>query len=78
MSNVADSIVSSAYWAETNDVAPFEEQVGSHGGMGGPQSTPYLLYPADLPAPPEHLHGAENVHRVLAGWRELGTAAGSP
>lgn len=77
-SNVADIMVSSAYWAETDEVAAFEEQVGSHGGMGGPQSTPFLLYPADLPAPPEHLHGAENVHRVLAGWRDLGTAAGSP
>lgn len=70
--NVADIMVGGAYWPETDEIAAFEEQVGSHGGMGGPQSTPFLLYPTVLPAPPDPLHGAENVHRVLAGWRDLG------
>ncbi|WP_342659801.1 hypothetical protein Rruber_03772 [Rhodococcus ruber] len=69
--NVADIMVGGTYWPDTDEVAAFEEQVGSHGGMGGPQSTPFLLYPADLPAPPEPLHGAENVHKVLVGWRDL-------
>ncbi|UTT49431.1 phage holin family protein [Rhodococcus gordoniae] len=69
--NVADIMVGGAYWPETDEVAAFEEQVGSHGGMGGPQSTPFLLYPAVLPPPPEPLKGAENVHEVLAGWRDL-------
>ncbi|MDY6807644.1 MAG: alkaline phosphatase family protein [Actinomycetota bacterium] len=69
--NVADIMVGGAYWPETDEVAAFEEQVGSHGGMGGPQSTPFLLFPTDLPHPPEPLHGAEAVHTVLAGWRDL-------
>ncbi|WP_020107711.1 phage holin family protein [Nocardia sp. 348MFTsu5.1] len=69
--NVADIMVGGAYWPETDEVAAFEEQVGSHGGMGGPQSTPFLLWPSVLPPPPDHLHGAEAVHRVLAGWRDL-------
>jgi len=77
--NVADIMVGGAYWPETDEVAAFEEQVGSHGGMGGPQSTPFLLYPERLPAPPTTLHGAEAVHRVLVGWRdgadELGARA---
>jgi hypothetical protein len=68
--NVADVMVGGGYWPETDEVAAFEEQVGSHGGMGGPQSTPFLLYPADLPAPPTPLRGAEAMHRVLAGWRD--------
>ena len=68
--NVADIMVGGAYWPETDEVAAFEEQVGSHGGMGGPQSAPFLLFPDLLPSPPEPLHGAENVHRVLAGWRD--------
>lgn len=68
--NVADIMVGGAYWPETDEVAAFEEQVGSHGGMGGPQSTPFLLYPTDLPDPPDPLHGAEEVHRVLVGWRD--------
>ncbi|AZG47730.1 phage holin family protein [Gordonia insulae] len=76
--NVADIMVGGAYWAETDEVAAFEEQVGSHGGMGGPQSTPFLLHPVDLPAPPDPLDGAEAVHRVLAGWRDLHRTDVSP
>jgi hypothetical protein len=41
--------------------------VGSHGGLGGPQSRGFLLHPADLPAP-EEIVGAEALHRVLRGW----------
>ncbi|GAB91242.1 phage holin family protein [Gordonia rhizosphera] len=70
--NVADIMVGGAYWPETDEVAAFEEQVGSHGGMGGPQSTPFLLYPRVLPEPPDPLHGAEAVHQVLVRWRGLG------
>ncbi|MEE3853080.1 alkaline phosphatase family protein [Gordonia sp. LSe1-13] len=69
--NVADIMVGGAYWPETDEVAAFEEQVGSHGGMGGPQSTPFLLFPVVLPHPPQPLFGAESVHRVLADWRDL-------
>ncbi|QTJ67894.1 alkaline phosphatase family protein [Rhodococcus sp. ZPP] len=74
--NVADIMVGGAYWPDTDEVAAFEEQVGSHGGMGGPQSTPFLIYPADLPAPPDPLRGAEAVHKVLVGWRDLSLAGG--
>lgn len=69
--NVADIMVGGAYWPETDEIAAFEEQVGSHGGMGGPQSTPFLLFPEVLPPPPDRLHGAEAVHAVLSGWRDL-------
>jgi len=73
--NVADIMVGGAYWPETDEVAAFEEQVGSHGGMGGPQSTPFLLCPNVLPLPSGHVHGAEAVHAVLAGWRDASIAA---
>ena len=36
-----DIVVNSTYWAETDEVAAFEELVGSHGGMGGGQSWPF-------------------------------------
>ena len=49
-------------------MAAFEELVGSHGGLGGDQTHPFLLYPADLPAPAEHLLGAEEVHDQLRRW----------
>jgi hypothetical protein len=63
-----DVLVNSSYWEETGEVAAFEELVGSHGGMGGTQSHPFVLHPADLPWPDEPVVGAEHVHRIMRGW----------
>jgi uncharacterized membrane protein YvlD (DUF360 family) len=63
-----DLMVNSSFWDETGEVAAFEELVGSHGGMGGTQSHPFVLHPADLPWPDEPVVGAEHVHRILRGW----------
>jgi hypothetical protein len=74
-----DVLVNSTYWPETDDVAAFEELVGSHGGMGGPQSFPFVLAPAGLPLPDEPMVGAEAVHRVFRGWLAgLGHSAYEP
>ena len=35
-----DIVVNSTYWADTDEVAAFEELVGSHGGMEGASHTP--------------------------------------
>ena len=48
-STVADVMVNSAYDPVNDEVAAFEEQVGSHGGLGGPQTHPFLLYPPTWP-----------------------------
>ena len=72
----ADLMVNSAYWPEFDEVAAFEELVGSHGGMGGPQSFPFVLHPSELSWPRQEVVGAERVHRVFRGWlAELGQAA---
>jgi hypothetical protein len=42
--------------------------VGSHGGLGGEQTHPFVLYPCDLPAPESPIRGADELHRVLRGW----------
>ncbi|MGD9989706.1 MAG: phage holin family protein, partial [Pseudonocardia sp.] len=63
----ADIMINSRYDPRTDDAPPFEPHVGSHGGMGGPQSRGFLLHPAALPAPGE-IVGAEALHRVLRGW----------
>ena len=63
-----DIYVSSFYDPETNEGAAFEEQIGFHGGMGGYQTQPFLLYPAELPLNGEPLIGAAAVHRVLKSW----------
>src|SRR5207237_253536 len=56
----------------------FEELISFHGGIGGPQTRPFLLYPAWLPAPEQPLIGAEAVHDVLVEWRRLLNCASPP
>jgi uncharacterized membrane protein YvlD (DUF360 family) len=75
----ADIMVNSTYWHDLDEVAAFEELVGSHGGMGGTQSFPFLLHPVELTLPDEELVGAEHVHRQLRRWLvQLGHAEYAP
>ncbi|HXF30434.1 MAG TPA: phage holin family protein [Solirubrobacterales bacterium] len=64
----ADLMVNSAYWPQFEEVAAFEELVGSHGGLGGTQCYPLVLHPGDLPWPEDEVVGAEAIHRILRGW----------
>jgi uncharacterized membrane protein YvlD (DUF360 family) len=64
----ADLMLNSTYWTDFGEVAAFEELVGSHGGMGGTQSFPFVLHPAELEWPAEDVVGAERVHQILRGW----------
>ncbi|MBK5233147.1 MAG: phage holin family protein [Thermoleophilia bacterium] len=66
-----DIMVNSTYWHETDEVAAFEELVGSHGGLGGSQSYPFVLHPADLQWPDEGIIGAENIYHLFKGWTRL-------
>lgn len=72
-----DIMVNSTYWEDLDEVAAFEELVGSHGGMGGGQAHPFVLAPADLPWPSEPVVGADAVHRVFRRWLQLDGPAGS-
>ncbi len=63
-----DIVLNSTYWAETDEVAAFEELVGSHGGMGGEQSHPFVLAPSDWDFPSEPIVGAETMHRRMRLW----------
>jgi putative membrane protein len=63
-----DILVNSFCNHETNEVAAFEELIGSHGGLGGYQTQPFVLYPAELQIGDEPLIGAAAVHRVLKEW----------
>jgi uncharacterized membrane protein YvlD (DUF360 family) len=64
-----DIVLNSTFWEDLDEVAAFEELVGSHGGMGGEQSFPFLLYPRAWEAPDDQLVGAEAVHRRFRAWR---------
>jgi hypothetical protein len=63
-----DIVLNGAYWPETDEVAAFEELVGSHGGMGGDQSRPFVLFPSDWRSPDKPVVGAETLHRHMRGW----------
>jgi len=77
-SNAADLMVNSLYDEERDEVAAFEHQVSSHGGLGGPQTHPFVLHPTDLTSPTEIIHGPAALHSVLKGWlAELGQPVGN-
>ncbi|MFF6994837.1 phage holin family protein [Streptomyces sp. NPDC008313] len=74
--HTADIMVNSWYDPVEGEVLAFEEQIGSHGGLGGAQGRPFLLSPVAFTAPAGdggELAGAEQVHQVLRRWlRESG------
>jgi uncharacterized membrane protein YvlD (DUF360 family) len=64
-----DLLVNSFYDPSLEEGCAFEELISFHGGLGGPQTRPFILHPADLPVPDEPLVGAAAVHGLLTGWR---------
>ena len=44
-----DILVNSFYDAELEQGCAFEELISFHGGLGGPQTRPFILYPVELP-----------------------------
>jgi len=60
-----DILVNSFYDSENDEVCAFEELVGSHGGVGGSQSEPFILYPSSWDVPEEEIIGAENIYKLL-------------
>ncbi|MGY6021419.1 phage holin family protein [Streptomyces spinosirectus] len=69
--HTADIMVNSFHDPADGEVLAFEEQIGSHGGLGGAQGRPFLLWPLAFSEPVEaglELVGAEQMHRVLRRW----------
>jgi uncharacterized membrane protein YvlD (DUF360 family) len=67
--HVADIMVGSFYDPTMEQGCAFEELISFHGGIGGPQTRPFVLAPRRLPAPTEPIIGAAAVHELLTGWR---------
>ena len=65
-SNVGDIVVNSLLEPETGQVAAFEELIGCHGGAGGLQTMPFVLYPSEWPEPTSPIVGAERLHAFLS------------
>ena len=62
--NMPDILVNSFYDEKLNEVCAFEELIGSHGGLGGDQTKPFIIYPSNWENPGE-LIGAESIYNFL-------------
>jgi uncharacterized membrane protein YvlD (DUF360 family) len=68
--HVADIMVGSFYDPDLDEGCAFEELISFHGGLGGPQTRPFILFPASFTSPEQPIVGAETVNGILAGWRQ--------
>jgi hypothetical protein len=79
MDHVGDLVLISVADPVTDEVAAFEELVGSHGGLGGWQTDAVLVHPASWPRDTDEMVGPEAVHRQLLSWlRRLGLRTAEP
>jgi hypothetical protein len=79
MEHAPDLLLISQYDPELGEVAAFEELIGSHGGLGGPQTQPFILYPAEWTLDEEVPLGAPAVYRNIRRWLgDMGITLGRP
>ena len=79
MTHAPDLLLLSQYDPEMGEVAAFEELIGSHGGLGGPQTEPFILHPADWELDEPVPLGAPAIYRNLRRWLgSIGIELGKP
>ena len=79
MPHAPDLLLISQFDPELGEVAAFEEQIGSHGGLGGAQSEPFILHPVEWELDEPIPLGAPAIYRNLRRWIEaLGIKLGAP
>ena len=61
--DAGDVIVNSIIEGER--VASFEDQTGSHGGLGGPQNYPFIMLPRDFADTSDSIHSPEQIFPLL-------------
>ncbi|MFA6001417.1 MAG: phage holin family protein [Thermoleophilia bacterium] len=69
--HVADIMINSFYDPASDEVAAFEELIGSHGGLGGDQSKPFVLFPSEWEIPEKEIVGAEQLHAQMKQWLKV-------
>jgi hypothetical protein len=57
-----DLLLLGAWNPEKGSVVSFEDQVASHGGMGGPQDYPFVMYPAEVEMDAESITNATDFY----------------
>jgi hypothetical protein len=55
-------------WREDGEVVCFENQVASHGGLGGPQDYPFIMYPGELDLDLEEVTNARDLYPHFAAY----------
>jgi uncharacterized membrane protein YvlD (DUF360 family) len=70
MTHAPDLLLLSQYDPELGEVAAFEELIGSHGGLGGPQTEPFILHPVEWKLDEEVPLGAPAIYRNIRRWLE--------
>ena len=66
-----DIVLNGRFDASAGVVTTFEEMVGSHGGLGGPQNDAFVVFPSGWPLPEGGVHGPEQLYQVFTRWRDL-------
>ena len=66
-SNVADLMVGSFYDPHLDEGCAFEELISFHGGLGGPQTEPFILHPGRLRMPDERRRRRRGRQRAPPG-----------
>jgi hypothetical protein len=74
--DVADIMIGSFYDPQLDEGCAFEELISFHGGLGGLQTRPFVLYPSSFQLRDEPIVGAAAVHGLLRGWRQQLQGAG--
>lgn len=67
--NCPDIIVTTKYDPKTEELAGFENQVSHHGGLGGAQNRPFIMFPSGLKYDGKPVIWAINVYKLLYSWR---------
>jgi uncharacterized membrane protein YvlD (DUF360 family) len=79
MVHAADLLLISQHDPELGEVAAFEELIGSHGGLGGMQTKPFILHPVDWELDEPVPLGAPAIYRNLRRWlSDIGIELGRP
>jgi hypothetical protein len=67
MTECGDLVVMSMFQPDSGEVASFEDQIGTHGGLGGIQSNAFILHPAEWGIEGRTL-GAVALHQQIRRW----------
>ncbi|HET9346961.1 MAG TPA: phage holin family protein [Candidatus Limnocylindrales bacterium] len=79
MTHAPDLLLLSQFNPDLGEVAAFEELIGSHGGLGGPQTEPFILHPVEWELDEPVPLGAPAIYRNIRRWlSSIGIELGRP